>query len=294
MPHGGGRSYNSAMASAMQKVEKNRFQANIRAFVDQHFMTAANLHWDYQQSFKAPHNAEATHQMAEAFRVVHSGVYDRIEHGLGVYFSSLKAKYRTTEDKAMLKQQRDRRRARRIKKAAGRRKVFDKSQYPFLPKEMNTLTCFVPLAMSPEHTDDDGEVKVGALPWRLSVFSKLFHHLDTLRPKRTPRHAHPSLRDTSAPMPEIPSCMIDQAYMAMSRVHRGHAHGHDVDPDDDDDDDVNDEDDDDDADDYNGNGNSNFDDDDDEAGHHADLEDDVEMDSSSDGGPAPSASAMSL
>ncbi|KAJ2760711.1 hypothetical protein IWQ57_006233, partial [Coemansia nantahalensis] len=133
LPGGSGgvpRAYGGLASDTMHKVEKNRFQANIRAFVDQHFMSATNLRWDYQQSFKAPHNAEATQQMVEAFRAVNGNAYERVEHGLGVYFSSLKAKHRTTEDKAMLKQQRDRRRARRIKKAAGRRKVFDRAQYP--------------------------------------------------------------------------------------------------------------------------------------------------------------------
>ncbi|KAJ2769320.1 hypothetical protein IWQ56_002600, partial [Coemansia nantahalensis] len=269
LPGGSGgvpRAYGGLASDTMHKVEKNRFQANIRAFVDQHFMSATNLRWDYQQSFKAPHNAEATQQMVEAFRAVNGNAYERVEHGLGVYFSSLKAKHRTTEDKAMLKQQRDRRRARRIKKAAGRRKVFDRAQYPFLPADIDAQLCFVPLAMSPEHTDDDGEVKVGALPWRLEMYANLFHHLDTLRPKRTPRHLHPSLCDSSAPAPDIPRFMIDQAYLAM-----GHTHP-DPDPDDDDDDDDDDD-----------------NDDDDHTDHPGDLEGDVEMDSSSDGYHAPSA-----
>ncbi|PIA17034.1 hypothetical protein COEREDRAFT_7801 [Coemansia reversa NRRL 1564] len=204
--------------TSQQKVEKNRFQANIRAFVDQYFMTGANMRWDYQQSFKAPRNAEATRQIVESFHTVHGGSFERIEHGLSVYFSSLKAKHRTTEDKAMLKQQRDRRRARRIKKAAGRRKVFDPTQYPFLPSEIDLQLCFVPMAMSPEHTDDDSEVKVGTLPWRSDIFTRLFHHLDTLRPKRTPRPTHPHLSGGPVPAPDVPEFMIDPVYMTVDRT----------------------------------------------------------------------------
>ncbi|KAJ2613678.1 hypothetical protein H4S08_002066 [Coemansia sp. RSA 1365] len=218
-----GRSF-STMAAAgpqattsQQKVEKNRFQANIRAFVDQYFMTGVNMRWDYQQSFKAPRNAEATRQIVESFHTVHGGSLERIEHGLSVYFSSLKAKHRTTEDKAMLKQQRDRRRARRIKKAAGRRKVYDPTQYPFLPPEIDPQLCFVPMAMSPEHTDEDGEVKVGTLPWRMDIFTRLFQHLDTLRPKRTPRPDHPRLSGGPIPAPDVPEFMIDPAIMTMDR-----------------------------------------------------------------------------
>ncbi|KAI8323853.1 hypothetical protein GQ54DRAFT_303108 [Martensiomyces pterosporus] len=215
-------SFSNQSVSAQQKVEKNRFQANIRAFVDQHFMSPANAHWDYQQSFKAPRNAQTTQQIVQAFHTMHGGAYDRIEHGLSVYFSSLKAKHRTTEDKALLKQQRDRRRARRIKKAAGRRKVFDQSQFPFLSPEFDAASAFVPSAMSPEHTDDDGEVKVGALPWRAQTFTKLFRHLDTLRPKRTPRPSNPRLSGSAAPPPEIPSLLIDPAYVAVDRSMSDH------------------------------------------------------------------------
>ncbi|KAJ2081487.1 hypothetical protein H4R24_002312 [Coemansia sp. RSA 988] len=214
--------------TSQQKVEKNRFQANIRSFVDQYFMAGANMRWDYQQSFKAPRNAEATRQIAESFQSAHGGSFERIEHGLSVYFSSLKAKHRTTEDKAMLKQQRDRRRARRIKKAAGRRKVFDPTQYPFLPPDVNAQLCFVPMAMSPEHTDDDSEVKVGTLPWRTDIFTRLFHHLDTLRPKRTPRPAHPRLSGGPIPAPDVPEFMIDPAFMAVDR--RFHDPGLEKDP----------------------------------------------------------------
>ncbi|KAJ2588645.1 hypothetical protein H4R99_007726 [Coemansia sp. RSA 1722] len=203
--------------SIQQKVEKNRFQANIRAFVDQHFSAEHNAQWDYQQSFKAPRNAQATQQIVQAFHSEHGGTYDRIEHGLSVYFSSLKAKHRTTEDKAMLKQQRDRRRARRIKKAAGRRKVFDQSQFPFLPREFEAQTCFVPSAMSPEHTDDDGEVKVGLLPWRADTFTRLFRHLDSLRPKRTPRPNNSQLSGGQVPPPDMPAFMIDPDYLAIDR-----------------------------------------------------------------------------
>ncbi|KAJ2726722.1 hypothetical protein GGI07_000447 [Coemansia sp. Benny D115] len=210
---GGGSS-----GSTDEKVAKNRFQANIRAFVDQYFMLSHNAHWDYHQSFKAPRNAQATQQIVHAFHAEHGGMYDRIEHGLSVYFSSLKAKHRTTEDKAMLKQQRDRRRARRIKKAAGRRKVFDRSQFPFLPKEFDPLVCFVPSAMSPEHTDEEGEVKVGVLPWRAVTYTKLFRHLDTLRPKRTPRPSDPRLNGGSAPPPDMPAFMIDPEYLALERA----------------------------------------------------------------------------
>ncbi|KAJ1955598.1 hypothetical protein EC988_001794 [Linderina pennispora] len=200
------------------KLEKNRFQANIRAFVDQHFMSPGNTQWDYQQSFKSPRNAQVTQQIVHAFYNAHGGTVERIEHGLSVYFSSLKAKHRTTEDKALLKQQRDRRRARRIKKAAGRRKVFDRTQYPFLPNEFDPNLAFVPSAMSPEHTDDDGEVKVGTLEWRTPTYTKLFKLLDTLRPKRTPRPNNPHLKGCAAPPPEIPSIMIDPAYAALDRV----------------------------------------------------------------------------
>ncbi|KAJ1953348.1 hypothetical protein GGI12_006032 [Dipsacomyces acuminosporus] len=207
-------SFKNQNSSTQQKIEKNRFQANIRAFVDQYFMTPSNYQWDYQQSFKAPRNAQTTQQIVQAFHAVHGGTFDRIEHGLGVYFSSLKAKHRTTEDKALLKQQRDRRRARRIKKAAGRRKVFDRSQYPFLSPDLDAMLAFVPAAMSPEHTDDDGEVKVGTLPWRAQTFTKLFRHLDTLRPKRTPRPSNPQLSGGTVPPAEIPSLMIDPAYTA--------------------------------------------------------------------------------
>ncbi|KAJ2160503.1 hypothetical protein GGF46_002203 [Coemansia sp. RSA 552] len=233
-PGPGGRSHSTGTAAAaaagsstLQKVEKNRFQASIRAFVDQHFMAADNMRWDYQQSFKAPRNAEATHQMAESFRNSNGGSYERVEHGLGVYFSSLKAKHRTTEDKAMLKQQRDRRRARRIKKAAGRRKVFDRANFPFLADDFDAQRCFVPLAMSPEHTDDDGEVKVGVLPWRLTPYSDLFHHLDSLRPKRTPRPNNPLLSGGEMPPPGIPDFMISPAYISMDRTRMGHEHDHD-------------------------------------------------------------------
>ncbi|KAJ2799806.1 hypothetical protein H4R20_004290 [Coemansia guatemalensis] len=218
-----GRSFSAMSGGAQattsqQKVEKNRFQANIRSFVDQYFAIDSNMHWDYQQSFKAPRNAEATRQIAEAFHTAHGGSFERIEHGLSVYFSSLKAKNRTTVDKAMLKQQRDRRRARRIKKAAGRRKVFDPTQYPFLPPDINAQLCFVPMAMSPEHTDDDSEVKVGTLPWRSDIFTRLFHHLDTLRPKRTPRPTHPRLSGGSIPAPDVPEFMIDPAFVAVDRA----------------------------------------------------------------------------
>ncbi|KAJ1995380.1 hypothetical protein GGI25_002507 [Coemansia spiralis] len=222
--HGPSRSYSIDAVSgsntvvAQQKVEKNRFQANIRSFVDQYFTVPTNAHWDYQQSFKAPRNAQTTQHVIQAFHAAHGGTYDRIEHGLGVYFSSLKAKHRTTEDKAMLKQQRDRRRARRIKKAAGRRKVFDQAQYPFLPPEFDAQLCFVPAAMSPEHTDDDGEVKVGFLPWRQNTFTKLFRHLDTLRPKRTPRPTNTNLSGGSAPPPDIQSFLIDPEYVAVDRA----------------------------------------------------------------------------
>ncbi|KAJ1849269.1 hypothetical protein LPJ73_003767 [Coemansia sp. RSA 2703] len=207
---------------AQQKVEKNRFQANIRSFVDQHFTVPQNPQWDYHQSFKAPRNALATQNIIQAFHADHGSPYDRIEHGLSVYFSSLKAKFRTTEDKAMLKQQRDRRRARRIKKAAGRRKVFDQTQFPFLPKEFETHLCFIPSAMSPEHTDDDGEVKVGMLPWRAVKFTRLFKHLDTLRPKRTPRPNNPELIGARAPPPDVPLFMIDPEFVALDRAQQEH------------------------------------------------------------------------
>ncbi|KAJ2453594.1 hypothetical protein EV183_002119 [Coemansia sp. RSA 2336] len=221
---GGSRSYSSSAqdASTQQKMEKNRFQANIRAYVDQHFMVPTNLRWDYQQSFKAPHNAETTQQIADAFRLQHGGTFERIQHGLGVYFSSLKAKHRSSEEKTMVKQQRDRRRARRIKKANGRRKVFDRSQYPFLSDDFDPKRCFVPIATSPEHTDDDGEVKVGVLPWRLETYSNLFHHLDTMRTKRTIRPLNPNLTGGSVPPSEVPDFMIDPRYLSMDRSHRGH------------------------------------------------------------------------
>ncbi|KAJ2627235.1 hypothetical protein H4R22_004497 [Coemansia sp. RSA 1290] len=221
---GGSRSYSGSAqdASTQQKMEKNRFQANIRAYVDQHFMAPTNLRWDYQQSFKAPHNAETTQQIADAFRLQHGGTFERIQHGLGVYFSSLKAKHRSSEEKTMVKQQRDRRRARRIKKANGRRKVFDRSQYPFLSDDFDPKRCFVPVATSPEHTDDDGEVKVGVLPWRLETYSSLFHHLDTMRTKRTIRPLNPNLTGGSVPPPEVPDFMIDPRYLSMDRSHRGH------------------------------------------------------------------------
>ncbi|KAJ1669887.1 hypothetical protein GGF38_001914, partial [Coemansia sp. RSA 25] len=212
----GSRSY-SGNAMAQQKVEKNRFQANIRAFVDHHFIAQPSAQWDYQQSFKAPRNAQATHHIVQAFHLSYGGTYERIEHGLGVYFSSLKAKHRTTDDKAMLKQQRDRRRARRIKKAAGRRKVFDQAQYPFLPPDFDTQLCFVPSAMSPEHTDNEGEVRVGVLPWRTHTFNKLFRHLDSLRPKRTPRPSDPRLSGSILPPPDVPAFMLDMDYMAVDR-----------------------------------------------------------------------------
>ncbi|KAJ2848562.1 hypothetical protein J3B02_003925 [Coemansia erecta] len=215
--------------SMQQKVEKNRFQANIRAFVDQHFSVPHNAQWDYQQSFKAPRNAQATQQIVQSFYSEHGGTYDRIEHGLSVYFSSLKAKHRTTEDKAMLKQQRDRRRARRIKKAAGRRKVFDQSQFPFLPSDFDAQACFVPSAMSPEHTDDDGEVKVGLLPWRAETFTRLFRHLDSMRPKRTPRPSNPRLSGGQIPPPDMPVFMIDPEYLAIDRSqHEQHEHEEDI------------------------------------------------------------------
>ncbi|KAI7834552.1 hypothetical protein BX661DRAFT_1663 [Kickxella alabastrina] len=212
---------NASSGGTLLKVEKNRFQANIRAFVDQYFTDLHNAQWDYQQSFKAPRNAHTTQQIVQAFHSNHGGTYDRIEHGLSVYFSSLKAKHRTTEDKAMLKQQRDRRRARRIKKSIGRKKVFDQSQFPFLPKEFNAESCFVPSAMSPEHTDEegDGEVRVGTLPWRAYTFTKLFRHLDTLRPKRTPRSSNPHLSGGSAPPTDMPAFMIDPEYIAVDRAH---------------------------------------------------------------------------
>ncbi|KAJ2747557.1 hypothetical protein GGI20_000382 [Coemansia sp. BCRC 34301] len=219
----GSRSYSGSQsgggggAMSQQKVEKNRFQANIRAFVDHHFIAQPSAQWDYQQSFKAPRNAQATHHIVQAFYLNYGGTYERIEHGLGVYFSSLKAKHRTTDDKAMLKQQRDRRRARRIKKAAGRRKVFEQSQYPFLPHDFDAQLCFVPSAMSPEHTDEEGEVKVGALPWRTHTFNKLFRHLDTLRPKRTPRPSDPKLSGSILPPPDVPAFMLDMEYMAVDR-----------------------------------------------------------------------------
>ncbi|KAJ1667796.1 hypothetical protein EV178_000993 [Coemansia sp. RSA 1646] len=225
-----GRSYSTDAGSgpgtvlAQNKVEKNRFQANIRSFVDNYFTVPTNPRWDYQQSFKAPRNAQTTQHIIEVFHSAHGGTYERIEHGLGVYFSSLKAKHRTTEDKAMLKQQRDRRRARRIKKAAGRRKVFDQSRYPFLPPDFDMQTCFVPVAMSPEHTDDDGEVKVGILPWRRDTFTRLFKHLDTLRPKRTPRPSNTKLSDRSVPPSDIPAFLIDPAYIAVDRAERD-SHG---------------------------------------------------------------------
>ncbi|KAJ1733946.1 hypothetical protein LPJ72_002599 [Coemansia sp. Benny D160-2] len=227
----GGRSYSTDASSsqgtvlAHNKVEKNRFQANIRSFVDHYFTVPSNPHWDYQQSFKAPRNAQTTQQIIEVFHAANGGTYERIEHGLGVYFSSLKAKHRTTEDKAMLKQQRDRRRARKIKKAAGRRKVFDQSRYPFLPPDFDMQLCFVPAAMSPEHTDDDGEVKVGILPWRQDTFTRLFRHLDTLRPKRTPRPGNAKLSDRLAPPPEIPSFMIDPAYVSVEGAEQEDSHG---------------------------------------------------------------------
>ncbi|KAJ2263753.1 hypothetical protein GGI01_000485 [Coemansia sp. RSA 376] len=219
------RSYNGSQSGgagsgsviSQQKVEKNRFQANIRAFVDHHFIAHPGAQWDYQQSFKAPRNAQATHHIVQAFYASYGGTYERIEHGLGVYFSSLKAKHRTTDDKAMLKQQRDRRRARRIKKAAGRRKVFDQAQYPFLPPDFDTQLCFVPSVMSPEHTDEEGEVKVGGLPWRSHTFNKLFRHLDTLRPKRTPRPTDPNLSGGVLPPPDVPTFMLDMEYMAVDR-----------------------------------------------------------------------------
>ncbi|KAJ2546487.1 hypothetical protein EV175_005583, partial [Coemansia sp. RSA 1933] len=227
----GGQSFSTDASSsqgttvlAQNKVEKNRFQANIRSFVDHYFTAPANPRWDYQQSFKAPRNAQTTQQIIEVFHSAHGGTYERIEHGLGVYFSSLKAKHRTTEDKAMLKQQRDRRRARRIKKAAGRRKVFDQSRYPFLPPDFDTRACFIPVAMSPEHTDDDGDVKVGVLPWRRDTFTKLFKHLDTLRPKRTPRPNNTNLSDRSVPPSDIPPYMVDPAYIPVDRAERG-SHG---------------------------------------------------------------------
>ncbi|KAJ2864597.1 hypothetical protein GGH94_002805 [Coemansia aciculifera] len=222
---GGSRSYSGSQsggggsggAMSQQKVEKNRFQANIRAFVDHHFIAHPGAQWDYQQSFKAPRNAQATHHIVQAFYASYGGTYERIEHGLGVYFSSLKAKHRTTDDKAMLKQQRDRRRARRIKKAAGRRKVFDQAQYPFLPSDFDTQLCFIPSVMSPEHTDEEGEVKVGGLPWRSHTFNKLFRHLDTLRPKRTPRPTDPNLSGGVLPPPDVPPFMLDMEYMAVDR-----------------------------------------------------------------------------
>ncbi|KAJ2848233.1 hypothetical protein IWW36_003427 [Coemansia brasiliensis] len=220
----GNRPYSSSAqdASTQQKMEKNRFQANIRAYVDQHFMVPTNLRWDYQQSFKAPHNAETTQQIADAFRLQHGSTFERIQHGLGVYFSSLKAKHRSSEEKTMVKQQRDRRRARRIKKANGRRKVFDQSQYPFLTDDFDPKRCFIPVATSPEHTDDDGEVKVGVLPWRLDTYSNLFHHLDTMRTKRTIRPLNPQLTGGSVPPPEVPDFMINPRYLSMDRSHRGH------------------------------------------------------------------------
>ncbi|KAJ2388549.1 hypothetical protein GGI23_006031 [Coemansia sp. RSA 2559] len=227
----GGQSYSADASSshgttvlAQNKVEKNRFQANIRSFVDNYFTVPTNPRWDYQQSFKAPRNAQTTQQIIEVFHSAHGGTYERIEHGLGVYFSSLKAKHRTTEDKAMLKQQRDRRRARRIKKAAGRRKVFDQSRYPFLPADFDMRACFVPVAMSPEHTDDDGDVKVGVLPWRRDTFTRLFRHLDTLRPKRTPRPSNTNLSDRSVPPSDIPAYIIDPAYIPVDRAER-ESHG---------------------------------------------------------------------
>ncbi|KAJ2023021.1 hypothetical protein IWW57_004291 [Coemansia sp. S610] len=220
---GGSRSYSVGQSSggsgamSQQKVEKNRFQANIRAFVDHHFISHPSAQWDYQQSFKAPRNAQATHQIVQAFYASYGGTYERIEHGLSVYFSSLKAKHRTTDDKAMLKQQRDRRRARRIKKAAGRRKVFDQAQYPYLPREFDLQQCFIPSVMSPEHTDEEGEVKVGGLPWRSNIFNELFRHLDTLRPKRTPRPTDPNLIGGVLPPPEVPEFMLDREYMLVDR-----------------------------------------------------------------------------
>ncbi|KAJ1907177.1 hypothetical protein LPJ81_000918, partial [Coemansia sp. IMI 209127] len=227
----GGQSYSTDASSghgttvlAQNKVEKNRFQANVRSFVDNYFTVPTNPRWDYQQSFKAPRNAQTTQQIIEVFHSAHGGTYERIEHGLGVYFSSLKAKHRTTEDKAMLKQQRDRRRARRIKKAAGRRKVFDQSRYPFLPADFDMRACFVPVAMSPEHTDDDGEVKVGVLPWRRDTFTRLFRHLDTLRPKRTPRPNNTNLSDRSVPPSDIPAYIVDPAYISVDRAER-ESHG---------------------------------------------------------------------
>ncbi|KAJ2661003.1 hypothetical protein IW148_003527 [Coemansia sp. RSA 1199] len=214
-----GRSY-STDPGAQQKQEKNRFQANIRAFVDQHFTVAKNKRWDYQQSFKAPSNSETTQEIVEAFNSLHGNTHDRIQHGLGVYFSSLKAKYRSSEEKTMIKQQRDRRRARRIKKATGRRKVFDRSQYPFLPSDFDPKRYIVPQATSPEHTDDDNEVRVGVLPWRLEKYSQLFHHLDTMRTKRTIRLCNPQLSGGSVPPPDIPDYMIDPDYLSMDRTQR--------------------------------------------------------------------------
>ncbi|KAJ2472697.1 hypothetical protein GGI02_001390 [Coemansia sp. RSA 2322] len=225
---GGSRSYSGSQSGGIgavvsqQKVEKNRFQANIRAFVDHLFIAQPAARWDYKQSFKAPRNAHVTHHVIQSFHAAYGGSYERIEHGLGVYFSSLKAKHRTTDDKAMMKQQRDRRRARRIKKAAGRRKVFDYAQYPFLPADFDAQLCFVPSAMSPEHTDDDGEVKVGGLPWRSQTFTKLFRHLDTLRPKRTVRPTNPNLNSDALPLPDVPSFMLDQAYLAIERTYQPH------------------------------------------------------------------------
>ncbi|KAJ2379420.1 hypothetical protein H4S02_007122 [Coemansia sp. RSA 2611] len=246
---GGGHAYGGSThePGAQQKLEKNRFQANIRAFVDQHFMVGSNLHWDYQQSFKAPHNAETTQQITEAFQALHGNPFERIQHGLGVYFSSLKAKHRSSEEKTMVKQQRDRRRARRIKKANGRRKVFDRAQYPFLTDDFDSKRCFIPLATSPEHTDDDGEVKVGVVPWRMDTYTKLFHHLDTMRTKRTIRPVNAQLSSGSVPPPEIPDFMIDPAFLSMDRARRS------PDPDQDPED------------------------------HNADPEEDIEMGSSSDG-----------
>ncbi|KAJ2226876.1 hypothetical protein EV180_002727 [Coemansia sp. RSA 518] len=216
-----GQSY-STDPGAQQKQEKNRFQANIRAFVDQHFMVAKNKRWDYQQSFKAPNNSEATQEIVEAFNALHGNTYDRIQHGLGVYFSSLKAKFRSSDEKTMIKQQRDRRRARRIKKATGRRKVFDRTQFPFLPDDFDPKRYIVPLATSPEHTDDDNEVRVGVLPWRLDKYTKLLHHLDTMRTKRTIRLCNPHLSGGSVPPPDIPDYMIEPEYLSMDRTQRSH------------------------------------------------------------------------
>ncbi|KAJ2372725.1 hypothetical protein IW150_003979 [Coemansia sp. RSA 2607] len=76
--------------------------------------------------------------------------------------------------------------------------------------------------MSPEHTDDDGEVKVGMLPWRAVKFTRLFKHLDTLRPKRTPRPNNPELIGARAPPPDVPLFMIDPEFVALDRAQQEH------------------------------------------------------------------------